>query len=77
MKVWVELEETSNLLKNRNGVAETKWVVRIGKRGGEVKHPKLRTSVTKRMMLLRELQGGSKLGKNRDGFDCYGTGACL
>lgn len=76
MKVWVELVETSNLLKNRNGVAGTKWVVRIGKRGG-VKHPKLRTSVTKRMMPLRELQGGSKLGKNRDGFDCCGAGACL
>lgn len=31
-------------------------VVRLA-REGEVKHPKLRTSVTKRMMPLRELQG--------------------
>jgi hypothetical protein len=51
-------------------VAGTKRVIRISKIGGEVKHPKLRTSVTKRMMPLRELQGRSKLGKNRDGFDC-------
>lgn len=77
MKVWVELVETSNLLKNRNGVTGAKWVVRIGKRGGEVKHPKLRTSETKRMMPFRVLQGGSKLGKNRDGFDCCGAGARL
>ena len=58
-------------------MAGTKRVVRISKRGGEVKHPKLRTSVTKRMMPLRELQGRPKLGKNRDGFDCCGAGAYL
>ena len=33
-------------------MAGTKRVVRISKRGGEVEHPKLRTSVTKRMMPL-------------------------
>ena len=62
MKVWAELVETSNLLKNRNGVTGTKWVVRIGKRGGEVKHPKLRTSVTKRMMPLRRIKIGKEQG---------------
>lgn len=52
MKDWLELAGITNLLKIQGG---GKGVVRIIKR--EVKHSKLGTSVTRRMMPLRELQG--------------------
>lgn len=68
MKNWVELARITNLVKTGSGMAREKEVARMGKRG-EVKHRKLEPlTMTRRMMPLRELHRGSKLGKNKEGF---------
>lgn len=67
MKYWVELAGISNLLKTGKGM-----MIHTGKREGVNKHSRLGTSVTRRRMPLRELQGRPKLGKI--GRDLIATG---
>lgn len=58
-KDWLEFSGISNLLKAGGW---KKGVVRISSRE-EVKHSNLGTSVTRRMMPLRELQEGPHMGR--------------